>query len=75
MTTKSVYVYVDVDLDEFDDDEIIEEYEKRGLGFASGDEIRENILEMYYAFYLGKPERAIELAKKVAQDVTGRTLP
>lgn len=73
MTSKSVWV--DVDLDEFDDDEIVAEYDKRGLGGFSDDELREVVLEMYNAFYLGKPERAIELAKKVAQDVTGKFLP
>ena len=71
----SAWVEVDVDLDEIDDDDLIEELKSRSLGdrvnLADTDE---DIAEMFYAFKLGQDERAIELAKKIAQDHTGRIL-
>lgn len=57
------------DIDEFDDDIIESEYRDRGLGGGA-----EELNEMFEAFYLGKTDRAIELAKKVCQDATGRFL-
>jgi len=71
MATRTVTVDVDVDLDDFDDDQISDEYESRGLG---GRDFHESVTEMFYAFYLGKTDHAIGLAKKLAQDVTGRAL-
>lgn len=69
------YVTVDVhvDLDDFDDDDLIGECQKRGLSVESdcGDEIT----EMFYAFKLGRTERAVELARKIAQDHVGMILP
>lgn len=69
----SRYVSIEVDLGDFDDEDIKDEYELRGLGeggMHSGD-----IEEMYYAFKLGKTERAIELARQIAQNATGKILP
>lgn len=57
------------DIDQFDDGAIESEYRARGLGGGA-----EELSEMYEAFYLGKTDRAIELAKKVCQDATGRFL-
>lgn len=71
MTTKTITVDVDVDLDDFDDDDIREEAEDRGLLVRGGDDI----VAMYYAFYFGKTEQALELARKVASDHVGRFLP
>ena len=36
---------------------------------------RESIVEMFEAFYLGKNDAAIAIARRIAQDTTGRTLP
>ena len=50
---RTVYkeVEVEVDLDDFDDDELIEEIEKRGLDlnskFISGDEMRELLTKVW----------------------------
>lgn len=70
-TTRTVTVDVDIDLDEFSDQDIVDEYESRGLG---GGDFTEAATEMFYAFHLGRTERAMELAKEIAQGVTGRML-
>lgn len=69
MTTK--YVTVSVDLDDFDDEDIKQEAKDRGLLNGEDDD---EITEMFYAFKLGKDSRAIELAKKIAMDHTGKIL-
>ncbi len=71
MTTRTVTVDVEVDLDSFDDDEIRDEFAARDLGDP---DFKESVTEMFYAFYLGKADHAMELAKRIAQDVTGRML-
>jgi hypothetical protein len=45
--------YVDIELDEFEDDEIIEEYELRGLGGRQ--EYLDSLTEIYQLRRLGKP--------------------
>jgi hypothetical protein len=45
--------YVDIDLDEFEDDEIIEEYELRGLGDRQ--DYLDGLTEIYHLRRLGKP--------------------
>ena len=71
----STYIDVDIDLDDIDDDDLIDELKSRSLGdrvnLADADE---DITEMFYAFKLGQNDRAMELAKKIAQDHTGRIL-
>jgi len=71
----NTWVEVDIDLDEVDDDDLIEELKSRSLGnqvnLANTDE---DIAEMFYAFKLGQTNRAVELAKKIAQDHMGRIL-
>ena len=68
----NAYVDVDVDLEEIDTDDLIDELKSRNIGLPEGDV--EDVTEMYYAFKLGKTERAMELAKKIAQNHTGRIL-
>lgn len=71
MTIRTVTVDVDVDLDEFSDEDIKAEAKERGLlDYDACDDI----VEMFYAFKLGKDARAIELAKNIAQDATGKIL-
>ena len=52
-------VDVDVNLEDFDDDQITEEYEARGLGLTPGqndkDGMIEAIREIYYLRRVGKP--------------------
>jgi hypothetical protein len=68
-----VTVDVDVDLDDFSDDDIAEEYESRGLG--AGGDLSELLNELFYAFYFGKDDRAMQIARRLAQDATGRVIP
>jgi hypothetical protein len=52
MPTIYTEVEVDVDLDEFDDDELMDEMERRGLDlnsrYISGDEMRELITRVWH---------------------------
>jgi hypothetical protein len=73
MTRHWITTDVEVDLGDFDDDDIAEEYETRGLGGESS--VRDLIEEMFYAFKLGKQDRAVELAREIAQNATGKILP
>jgi hypothetical protein len=68
----NAWVDLDVDLEEIDTDDLIEELRSRNVGVPEGDV--ENVLEMFYAFKLGRNDLAMELAKKIAQDHTGRIL-
>jgi hypothetical protein len=68
----NTYVDIDVDLKDIDTEDLIDELKGRKVGVPEGDV--EDVTEMYYAFKLGKTERAIELAKKIAQNYTGRIL-
>lgn len=72
---KSATVEVDVDVysDDLNDETLIELCEERGL--MPTFDIDDEITEMFYAFKLGKTERAMELARQIAQDRTGRILP
>jgi hypothetical protein len=70
--SRSVHTYVEVDLDEFDDDDIEAEYELRGLG--GGGDFKDRIQELFYAFHFGKTDKAMEIARALAQDATGRVL-
>ena len=69
----TVQVWVDVELDEFDSEDLRDELERRGKSFDH-DDTKTEIEEMYYAFKLGKTDRALELARKICQDVTGKFL-
>lgn len=66
------YVDVDVDLEDIDTDDLIEELKCRNVGAPDGSV--EDVTEMFYAFKLGRTDRAMELAKKIAQDHTGMIL-
>ena len=48
-------VEVDVDLDCFDDDDIIEEYKSRGFDINGEHEFNEALTEIYQLRRLGKP--------------------
>jgi hypothetical protein len=48
-------VEVDVDLDDFDDEEIREEYESRNLGPLAGTNALDLLREIYEARAVGKP--------------------
>lgn len=65
-------VSVDIDLGDIDTDDMLEELRQRNIGVPEGS--TEDVTEMFYAFKLGQTDRAMELAKKIAQDHTGRIL-
>jgi len=60
MVTKSIYteVEVDVDLSDFDTDDLVEELESRGLDYNTngviGDDMRETLEAVWYKRRLGK---------------------
>lgn len=68
----NAWVDVDVDLEDIDTDDLVEELQARKVGIPDGNV--EDVVEMFYAFKLGKTERAMELAKKIACDHVGRIL-
>jgi hypothetical protein len=68
----TAYVDVDVDLEDIETDDLIEELQMRKAGISEG--TAGDVEEMFYAFKLGRNDRAMELAKKIAQDHTGRIL-
>ena len=69
MTTVSINV--DVDLSEFSDQELIEEMQERG---TLRSDFQDEMTEMFYAFKLGKNDRAMEIAKSIAQEHQGMIL-
>jgi hypothetical protein len=68
----NAWVDIDVDLEDIDTDDLIEELKQRNVGVPDGNV--EDVTEMFYAFKLGRNDKAIELAKKIAQDHVGRIL-
>lgn len=69
------YINLDIDLDDIDDDDLIAELQHRKLGNQVNlEDTESDITELFYAFKLGRDDRAMELAKKIAQDHTGRIL-
>jgi hypothetical protein len=68
----NAYVDVDVDLEDIDTDDLVEELKSRNVNVPDGSP--DDVVEMFYAFKLGKIDRAMEFAKKIACDNTGRIL-
>lgn len=68
----NAWVDIDVDLEDIDTDDLRDELLARNVGVPEGSV--DDVIEMFYAFKLGKNDRAMELAKKIAQDHTGRIL-
>jgi hypothetical protein len=68
----NTWIDIDVDLEDIDTDDLIEELKSRNVGVPEGDP--DDVTEMFYAFKLGNTNRAMELAKKIACDNTGRIL-
>jgi hypothetical protein len=68
----SANVDIDVDLEDIDTDDLVEELKSRNVNVPDGNP--DDVVEMFYAFKLGQTDRAMELAKKIACDNTGRIL-
>lgn len=73
------WINVDVDINEFSDNELIEETKRRGYRVVEDDIISAYEVEslhgqLYEALKLGKTELALELARQIACEHTGRIL-
>lgn len=68
----TVNVDVDVDIADLDESDIEDIAEAKGLSLGSA--TKEQITEMFWAFRMGRDEKAIEIAKLIAQDTTGMIL-
>lgn len=70
---RTVTVDVDIYDDDLDDDDLIEICESRGLMPTIDTE--DDVREMFYAFKFGHTDRAMILARKIAEESTGMILP
>lgn len=68
-----VSTYVDVELEDIDTDHLVEELSTRGI--AQPENVMDLIREMHDAFYRGKDDRAMVLARQIAEAGTGRMVP
>lgn len=70
------YVTVTVDLDEWDDDELIEELNGRNNGYKPlpVDTIKERGTALYYALQFKNDAEAMKIARQLAEDITGRII-
>ena len=76
MTKVKVSVYVgevdvDVDLSNFDSDDLRDELRNRLIEAPNMDEM---LKEMFYAFKLGCDDKAIKLARRIAEEHVGGIL-
>jgi hypothetical protein len=74
------YVEVWVDdsdvLEDASNEDLIKEMERRNLPtLAETDEAKDDLNRIFYAFYFGKEQEAVNVMRKYVQDVTGKTLP
>lgn len=70
------WVNVDVDLGEFDDEELVIELQSRGYVVQDSDEPqdKEELNRIYEALYLGKQEEAMRRMKEYVCNKVGRLL-
>lgn len=83
MTTRTING-VEIDLDDIADDDIHEEFVSRGLEYdcqceecedcSDSTDYESQIREMFEAFKLGRNDKAMEIARQMAQELTGGIL-
>ena len=73
MATVETYVTVDVELDEFSDDDLIEEMDRRGLGAEVNDSTASELIGVIYEKRRQGKDFERELDQLIYQ-VTGRVL-
>ena len=74
-TYVNVEVRVSDVLDELDDDDLIDELKQRkALPEAPPADLSEDVEELFYALKYGTDEKALEVARRIAQEHTGRIL-
>jgi hypothetical protein len=68
------YVHIDVDLDDFDDDELIEELQSRGFSnlLNASSDTKSALMEIYLQRRLGLPYDS--LLDKLIYDVLGKVI-
>ena len=66
------FVSVEVDLYDIDDDDLIEEIERRNLNIATSDDIIKQVNNIADAICLGKKEIANKLLEDMIWNVAGR---
>lgn len=73
-TKRSVYHHVEIDLDEFDDEDLVAELQRRRVEEATyiGSPTVE---DLYLAMKFGNHKRALELLREYLMNATGRVLP
>ena len=71
--SKTVYVSVEVDFSEFDTDDLKDELKSRGVDVGESD-MDDQLDEMFYAFKLNRLERALEIARQIAEGHKGAIL-
>jgi len=69
--SKTVSVTIDVDIQEFDDDDLLSELQERGIVVS---DIEDELTEMFYAFKLNRIERVLEIAKEISSNHVGMIL-
>ena len=67
------WITVDVDLRDFDTDDLIEELERRQKSPESNADV--SVAQIFDAFYLGNETAGVDLTKRWLQQTTGRVLP
>lgn len=70
-TTVTVDVDVDIDTDDLSDEDLREVCKKRGIFSAGSDTDNDNIVLMWQALRVRNNERALALAKVVAEEYVG----
>jgi len=66
------YISVHVDLDEFDTDDLVDELQRRNKEVPGS--VSSDIRRMFDAFKVGATDRAMAIAREIAQDSTGGIL-
>lgn len=71
-----VTVTVDVELDEFDDDSLVDEVRSRGFSVGDGDQVMSDspLREVYRLLACNEPDRAIAILHPYLRDILGKAL-
>lgn len=76
MTTKTIsteaWVEVDVDIDEFEDSELIDEIQSRGYKVQSTHQYDNDIAALYNEFSLGNKDKVLEMLPNFFYATIGR---
>ena len=71
--SRTAFVQVEVDFSDFDTEDLRKELELRGIEVGESD-MTDQLDEMFYAFKLNRLERALEIAKQIAEAHKGAIL-